>query len=549
MAIDFPKIRKNLHFGSGLVMGAFILGHFTNHALGLVSISAMESLREILQDLWRSPVGTVLLYGAISAHFSMALDSLYRRHTLKMPVREALKIALGLSLPFLIATHVVNTRIDFSISGYDGGYTAILSRMSASPPTILRQSIALLVAWVHFCLGLWFWMRNRSWYKKASISLYTIAIMLPVLSLLGFSQGMRSLDFVPSNAWFMTQPSDPQILIGINRWIYAFLAFAIGSVLVLRQIPKAGRIRVTYPDGGTVTIEQGSSVLEASRLSNRPHLSICGGRGRCSTCRVKVTAGLESQPEPSALEKATLERIGAPANVRLACQFRPGQDLAVAPVLRAGPATGRESAARDNAGGRERQLVVLFCDLRDFTRISEEKLPFDTMFLLNRYFEMVGEAVEQSGGVIDKFIGDGALIIFGLNDGFRTASIKAMTAAVRISQGIEDLNRTFKGELKEPLRVAMGMHGGPAIIGRVGYGEISELTVVGDTINTASRLEGVAKEHDAELAVSADVLDGAGMRVEAALQQEIALRGRAQPVGASIFADARELSRFLYATI
>ena len=124
-----------------------------------------------------------------------------------------------------------------------------------------------------------------------------------------------------------------------------------------------------------------------------------------------------------------------------------------------------------------------------------------------------------------------------------------MTAAVRISQGIEDLSRSFKGELKEPLRVAMGMHGGSAIIGRVGYGEISELTVVGDTVNTASRLEGIAKEHDAELAVSSEILDGAGMKVEAALRQEISLRGRAQPGRASIFADARELSRFLYATL
>lgn len=549
MAVDFPKLRKNLHLGSGLVMGVFILGHFSNHALGLVSIGAMEGLRDVLQDVWHSAAGTILLYGAIATHFCLALDSLYRRHTLRLPWRELLKIALGLSLPFLIAAHVVNTRVEYSLSGYYGGYPFILAVLADKPALALRQSVALLVAWLHFCLGMWFWMRNRSWYKKVRLPLYTFAVVFPLLSLLGFTQGMRAVEFVPTRAWFMDRPADPLMLQVIQSWVYAVLAFSLGAVLVIRAIPKSGRVRITYPDGGIVSVEPGTSVLEASRLTSRPHLSICGGRGRCSTCRVKVTAGADGQPEPSTLEKSTLERIGAPPNVRLACQFRPNHDLTVSPVLRATAESGRASAARDHAGGRERQLAVLFCDLRDFTRLSEEKLPFDTMFLLNRYFEMIGEAVEQSGGVIDKFIGDGALILFGLNDGYRTACIKAITAAVRISQGIEDLNRTFKGELKSPLRIAMGMHGGPAIIGRVGYGEISELTVVGDTVNTASRLEGIAKEHDAELAISATILDGAGMVVEAKRQQDIALRGRAQTVRTSVFDDARELSSYLYATL
>lgn len=549
MRIDLPQLRKRLHFGTGLVMGAFILGHFTNHALGIVSLSAMERLRETLGLLWRSPPGTILLYGAIVTHFLLALDSLYRRHTLKMPFGEALKIGLGLSLPFLIAVHIVSTRIDYSLTGHSGGYTETLARMAQSPGTVLRQSIALLVAWTHFCLGIWFWMRNRSWYRKARLPLYSLAILLPVLALVGFSLGMRSLDVQPTPAWFTERSADTLLLSKATDAIYATLLAAVAIVLVARAIPRPGRVRISYADGASLTVDKGTSILEASRLASRPHLSVCGGRGRCSTCRVKVLAGAEQLPEASGLERATLERIGAPANVRLACQLRPLADVTVSPVLKPAPHIRRAQALKDHASGRERHLAVLFCDLRDFTRLSEEKLPFDTMFLLNSYFEMIGEAVEQSGGVIDKFIGDGALIHFGLSDGYRTACIKAITAAVRISQGIEDLNRSFKGELKEPLRVAMGMHGGPAIIGRVGYGEISELTVVGDTVNTASRLEGIAKENEAELAVSSEILDGAGLRVEAALRQEILLRGRAQPVVASIFADARELSRFLYASL
>ncbi|WP_424540322.1 2Fe-2S iron-sulfur cluster-binding protein, partial [Sinorhizobium medicae] len=147
-------------------------------------------------------------------------------------------------------------------------------------------------------------------------------------------------------------------------------------------MPARGRIRIRYPDGRVAAVSLGFSVLEASRAAGIPHVSVCGGRGRCSTCRVRITQGLENQPAPEAAELATLTRIGAPENIRLACQFRPVHNVSVVPILNTDSIGVKTQIARQNAGGRERRVAVLFCDLRDFTRIAEHRLPYDTVFLL-----------------------------------------------------------------------------------------------------------------------------------------------------------------------
>ena len=113
-----------------------------------------------------------------------------------------------------------------------------------------------------------------------------------------------------------------------------------------------------------------------------------------------------------------LARIGAPPDVRLACQTRPTarsrRDAADAGY---GWTRGR-CAERDGPGhGVEREIAVLFADLRGFTRLSEGRLPYDTVFILNRYFKAMGEAIEGAGGRVDKFIGDGIMALFGLESG------------------------------------------------------------------------------------------------------------------------------------
>ncbi|WP_113132211.1 adenylate/guanylate cyclase domain-containing protein [Rhizobiales bacterium] len=554
MTIISANRRKRMHLVSGAILGSFVLAHFFNHSLGLISIEAMETARKAFNLIWHSVPGTVLLYGALLLHFAMALESIYRRQTLRMPAREALKIIFGLSLPFLLIGHVTAARVEPLFTGVDTDYPDMLRILWSNSVNAIRQSVALLLVWGHGCLGAWFWMRGRPWFPRYEILLYTVAILVPIFALLGFLSGARSIEsnYEEHGGYgdrAYTKPAvDLTLLEDIRLGLYLGFGGLIGGTFLLRAMPKGGRIRVRYPDGRTATVNLGFSVLEASRAAGIPHVSVCGGRGRCSTCRVRVIQGLEDQPAPEDAELATLTRIGAPDNVRLACQFRPVHNVTVVPILDSDSLGIKQQIGREGGEGRERRIAVLFCDMRGFTSIAEHKLPFDTVFLLNRYFEMVGEAVEDSGGVIDKFIGDGALAIFGLKSSYTEACRQSLAAAVRISKGIETLNQTFRGELDEPLRIAMGLHSGPAIIGEIGYGQATSLTAVGDTINTASRLEGLAKEHDVQLAVSAELVNRAGLVIEGHERLDIGLRGRQATLETWIVEDAARISAALQPT-
>lgn len=537
-----PVRLRELRLASGLVLAAFLLTHFANHALGLISLEAMEAGRAWFNLVWRNPVGTVLLYGSALAHFILALAAIYRRRTLRMPAREAAQLAFGIALPFLLIPHVAGTRIEFALTGQDTGYPEMVRGLwIAAPENGLRQAVALVLAWLHGCLGLYFWLRPKPWFGRWSLALYTGALLVPLLALLGFAEAGEEVARSP--AW--TEPgAPPEILAAIRTGLYLATGSLVAAAFAARALRVSWnwstRLRVTYPGGRSVTVPRGFSVLEASRSAGIPHNAICGGRGRCSTCRVRVVEGLERQPPPSAQERATLQRIKAGPNVRLACQFRPVQDLAVVPVLSRGLDRG---LAGDLAiRGQEREIAVLFCDLRGFTSFTERRLPFDTVFLLNRYFEAVGQAVEEAGGHIDKFVGDGALALFGLATDARTAARQAVDAALRVRAGVAELNAVYGSELEGPLQIAMSLHAGPAVVGEMGYGPAMSLTAVGDTLNTASRLEGLAKDLEAELVISGDLARLAGLDLAGIEQQTLHVRGRSQPIEAWIVPEAHALA-------
>jgi adenylate cyclase len=548
---ESPVRLREVRLVSGLVLAAFLVMHFGNHALGLISVPAMEAGRYWFNVLWRNPAGTVLLYGSLLLHFVLALQALYRRRTLRMPLREAAQLALGLAIPFLIIPHVTGTRIELTITGREPEYPEVVHGLwVASPGSGVRQAIALVAAWVHGCLGIYFWLRPKPWFARFGVLLYTAALLIPVLALLGFVQAGRVIAAWPQQFAQVAPPSHSEVLADIRTGLYLAFGGLIGAALAGRafRISRnwSKRLRITYPGGRSVTVPMGFSILEASRTAGISHASVCGGRGRCSTCRVRLVEGLEGQPPPTAQERATLARIKAGPDVRLGCQFRPTQNLSVVPVLSAGADRLTPSARRNRAAtGQEREIAVLFCDLRGFTSLTEKRLPFDTVFILNRYFEVVGHAVEETGGHVDKFIGDGALALFGLTIDPEQASRQALEAALRIWNGVYRLNEVYGSELERPLQIAMSLHSGPAIVGEMGYGHATSLTAVGDTLNAASRLEGLAKDLDAELVISDDLAVRAGLDLAGHNRQTLTVRGRSVPVTAWIIDDAGDLASAL----
>ena len=442
-------VKSRVHIVSGLVLALFIASHFINHALGIVSIELMERGRAGFNVVWRSIPGTVLLYSALLAHFLMALDALWRRRSLRMPVSEALKIGFGLALPLLISDHVIATRLEYTLTGFVRGYPEVLRAINLSTGSIVLYVTAAVVAWTHGCLGLWFWLRGRAWFQRFAPIFHMLAVVVPLLALTGMFSGLRWVSAMP----FTTNDlpaMELATLESIKAGFFAGYVLLIGGIVIIKFVPNKERIRIRYPGGRVVRVDPGTSVLEASRLAGIPHVAVCGGRGRCSTCRIRLIEGLEGQPEADGREKATLKSISAAPDVRLACQLRPIRDLTVAPLVDAGSVPQIAAPAQDSAAGQERMVAALFCDLRGFTQLSERKLPYDVVFLLNRYFAIVGETVDSSGGIVDKYIGDGAIALFGLETDFAHACRQALQAAAH-GVGVDHFGQALVG-LRRGLR-------------------------------------------------------------------------------------------------
>ena len=178
---------RNLRLGTGWVLLAFLTMHLMNHALGLLSLSAMEAGRRVFLVLWRHPLGTVALYFALLVHAALALWALYQRRRLRMPLGEALQLGFGLLLPPLVTTHVVGTRLAHQWFGVSDSYTYVVSALWIFRPDLgWRQSLVLLVAWVHGSMGLYFWLRLKPWHTRMRPVLFSVALLLPVLALLGY---------------------------------------------------------------------------------------------------------------------------------------------------------------------------------------------------------------------------------------------------------------------------------------------------------------------------------------------------------------------------
>ena len=203
--------------------------------------------------------------------------------------------------------------------------------------------------------------------------------------------------------------------------------------------------------------------------------------------------------------------------------------MAVEPLL-APSVVPAEAFATDVRQGREQELAVLFADLRGFTRLAENKLPYDVVFFLNRYFEAVGTAITRAGGVTNQFTGDGVMALFGVESGPADGSRQALAAARAMVESVAALSAELAADLGSPLRIGIGIHTGPAVVGRMGWGESFYLTAVGDTVHVAARLEQATKDYAAELVVSEDVARHAALDLSRFAAHDLTVRNRAGQV-------------------
>jgi adenylate cyclase len=151
--------------------------------------------------------------------------------------------------------------------------------------------------------------------------------------------------------------------------------------------------------------------------------------------------------------------------------------------------------------GDRRRISVLFCDIRGFSTISENLPPETTVKFLNDYFETMVDVVFRNQGTLDKFIGDGIMVIFGAPQDDPYQEEHALRAAIEMQQELEALRKKW-GPQGIELRIGIGIHSGPAVVGNIGSSRRMEYTAIGDTVNVASRLEAATKELGVGILVS-----------------------------------------------
>jgi adenylate cyclase len=538
---------RQVRLVSGLVLFVYIVSHFVNHALGNISTDAMDVLLKYQMLFWRSWPAALVLYGAALVHTALGIWALYERRHFRWTAWEATQLVLGLSIPALILSHLVGVRLAATLYGHDKLYEQVFfGYWVARPYMAAVQYTVMVVSWTHGCIGLFFWLRMKSWFRRAAPFLLAVAVLLPAVAMLGLYQGGRAIVDLSDDADWRIQnltrshvgtPRQQMTLDDIiDSSLIGYIAL-LGITLAARGVRtlaerRRGLIRLTNVEGRTIRVPRGLSVLEANLRYGIPHSSVCGGRARCSTCRIRIVGDHGALPEPSMRETFVLNRVGVRGDpaVRLACQLRPDCDLsyvAMFPPQLSG-ATLR-SGLRVHAG-QERYLVSMFVDMRGSTKLAEKRLPFDTVFIINRFLTAVSQAVVAAGGRPNQFVGDGQLALFGLDCAPREACRQAIRAAALIATNVDQLNAFLKSDLPEPIRFGIGINGGEVIIGDLGSPGHAVFTALGDPVNVAARLQDMSKGFACEAVISQEVFDTGGLSPDALPSTQVDIRGRVEPM-------------------
>ncbi|WP_432261849.1 adenylate/guanylate cyclase domain-containing protein [Cupriavidus sp. TMH.W2] len=553
-----PAGVRSVRLAAGLVLFTYVGTHLLNHSLGNISLAWLERDLLVQKFIWQGWLGTALLYSALATHFFLGLWALYERRSLHWTPGEVAQLVLGLCIPPLLPNHVVNTRVAFAAFGLDKGYAQLLYSFWMTSPFFGRiQPMLLVAAWLHGCYGIWFWLRLKPWFGAWRSVLLSLAVLLPVLALLGFLQGGREVIALAQDPVWRAAAARPAI-IGTdsqNLWLAGlrndFLLFDGGALLLVfaarlvRTVRerRVGRLCVQYPDGRKVYAPLGFSVLEASRMAGVPHASTCGGRARCTLCRVRVLSDVPL-PAPAEAERRVLERLGADSQtVRLACQLRPTHDLCVWPLVPPAASAAFLQRRQRDVMPQERFAAFMFVDMRNSTRLAAAQLPFDSLFVISRFLSSVCAAVVQAGGLPNQFLGDAVLAIFGLGSQPSAACRQALNAVPLVAANIEELNAALEQQLQTKIRFGIGLHCGRAVMGEIGFREHVTFTAIGDPLNVASRLEQLTKEIACEAIVSEQVFQTAGVSAAGLPQLAARLRGRDGPVPVRVLYRAAQMPR------
>ena len=525
--VDAALIVRRSRAISGCILFFYVFTHLLNHSLGLISLDTMEQGRAIFLRFWRHDVLFYVLYGALSIHFLLGVYALARRRSFRMSRKEWIRNSCAVLIPFFLASHLSITLWGSRFLGLNDSYAfMIISTYIFDPFGYIILGLMLMLVWTHGSIGIIGLIEFREFYSKLRGLFQGLILGLPLIAYGGYirasielseasqSNPITILELI-SNSNFTAEIGEKIVSLSdlLQFLVYPILLSLFVAFYFIRNLleKRFNSIQVQYTDGTNINVSRGSSLLEASHKAGRYHESVCGGRGRCTTCRVRVTSSLGELPKPNKIEQSVINRLNFDQSLRLACQLRPETDIEINPLIKLvnHDKQNLRFSNQENLSGIEKETVIMFCDLRGFTRLSDGKMPFDVVFILNKYFKLVTDAVEENKGRIDKFIGDGVMAIFDKDTTISKNCKNALKGAAMITTYLNELNDELSTDDIEPLRLGIGIHSGNAIIGKMGYGEASTDTAIGDTVNVASRLEQLTKDYSCQLMFSSIVAENA----------------------------------------
>ena len=563
MREDLNSLMRRTRIISGSILFVYAATHLLNHAVATVSIAAADMVREYFVAVWRNPLAEIMLFASLVLHILLGLQAVLRRKSFKMTAREWVQMVFPFVAMLALIPHVLTTATLSRVFGVTDDYELIFAALLVDPSSATKYavfySLMIVMVWTHGVIGVTGLLRYRPFYARFRRLFIGFFWAVPILALAGFVSGMKEITLITyahsqlhEDYYMLTvlmkaipEEAFPVVTMidQMTQQYYPFVLLAI-AVLAASNVIRAryfGQVTISYPNGRKVKVASGTTILEASRIGKIPHQSVCGGKGRCTTCRVRIVSGTGELPPPNAHEVRAIERVGIDDDMRLACQLRPTRDVSVAPLLN--PENSLEGITSARAlTGKEQETVILFVDVREFTKIAEHKLPFDVVYILNKYYAVCGEIIEANGGRLDKFIGDGIMAIFDATQDINENCRNAVLAASRISMKMKDLNAEMKMDFDEEMRFGMGIHAGETIVGMMGYGKTVSETAVGDNVNVAARLEELSKSYKCQLVISKFVAEKARLDMQQFTTDLVNIRGRSEKLEILYMGNASELS-------
>ena len=316
-------LESKLRLISGLVLAAYVIQHFVNHAFGIVSFEAAEAYRQSIATVFQVWPGQVLLYGAFLFHGAIALKSIYQKSSLRLPLWHWMQLVFGLAVLPLLAGHVIFTRGMDIAGGLDPDYYYEIALLLSSPERIGLLGVLALIIWTHMSIGLHYWLRLKRGYQRLVPYLYSVVVLIPVLAAAGiFSLLQDALVWIDDDdrmdeiflGFDEMDASTLEFMLNLEDYVLVAMGLLLTLVLAARQCRlwlqlRKGTFAVFHSNGKKVRAQAGLTLLEAMRSARIPHASICGGRGRCTTCRVRIGSGLSSLDAPNGLEAPALAKI------------------------------------------------------------------------------------------------------------------------------------------------------------------------------------------------------------------------------------------------